>query len=105
MIESERGFAMSLALCRRRPDISGTETGYIRYGDRIYLVKQKFSPGRNFFFRPKKHKFRNLKNHQKFNCGFISKKLGHVIDKHVSFHLIHKNLTFNIKVKRSRSQR
>jgi hypothetical protein len=40
-----------------------------------------------------------VKNHQKFNCGCISKKHGHVIDKHVSFHLIHKNLTFNIKVK------
>jgi hypothetical protein len=42
-----------------------------------------FSPGHNFFFRPKKTQFRNLKNHQKFNCDCISKKLGHVIDKHV----------------------
>jgi hypothetical protein len=73
-------------------------------GYQIYPVKQNFSPGCNFFFRPKKHQFRNLKNHQKFNCGCISKKLRHVIDKHVSFHLIHKNLTLNIEVKRSRGQ-
>jgi hypothetical protein len=74
-------------------------------GYRIYPLKQNFSQGViSLFKRPKKRQFRNLKNHQQFNCGCISKKLGHVIDKHVSFHLIHKNLTFNIKVKRSRGQ-
>jgi hypothetical protein len=32
-----------------------------------------------------------FKNHQKFNCGFIS-KLGHVMDERVTFLLMPKNL-------------
>jgi hypothetical protein len=56
------------------------------------------------FLGPKNINSEIKKNHQKLNCGCIRKKLGHVIDKHVSFHLIHENLTVNIKVKRSRGQ-